>query len=90
MFIFHLYDAKKNERLQFDDRFFRLQKYTESSIVAFQPSSSYWRQPPPIVPVVDHLAGHSAVDADILAGDEAGNLVVEIHIYFQLKNFIPL
>ena len=40
--------------------------------------------------VVDHLAGHSAVDADILAGDEAGNLVVEIHIYFQLKNFIPL
>ena len=40
--------------------------------------------------VVDHLAGHSAVDADVLAGDEAGNLVVEIHIYFPLKNLILL
>ena len=78
MFIFYLYDAKKSEWLQFDDCFFRLQKYTESGIVAFLPSSFHWRQPPSIVPVVDHLAGHAAVDADILAGDEAGLVGAEI------------
>ena len=39
--------------------------------------------------VVDHLAGHAAVDADVLARDD-GNLVVEIHIYSPLKNLILL
>ena len=34
--------------------------------------------------MVDHLAGHAAVDADVLAGDD-GDFVVEIHIYTQLK-----
>ena len=32
----------------------------------------YLFQTPPILPVVNHLAGHSAVDADILASDETG------------------
>ena len=35
-------------------------------------------QPPPVVPVVDHLAGHSTVDADVLAGDEAGLVGTEL------------
>ena len=41
-------------------------------------SSFHRRQTPPVVPVVDHLAGHATVDADVLAGDEAGLVGAEI------------
>ena len=35
-------------------------------------------QSPTIVAVVYHLTGHAAVDADVLAGDEAGLVGAEI------------
>ena len=49
----------------------------------------YLFQPPPIVPVVDHLAGHSAVDSDVLAGDD-GNSVVENHVVRVLSHLLIL
>ena len=49
-----------------------------TNLKEYLPSSFHWRQTPPVVPVVDHLAGHAAVDADVLAGDEAGLVVPEI------------
>ena len=38
----------------------------------------YLFQTPSVIPMVYHLAGHSAVDADVLAGDETGLFGAEI------------
>ena len=45
----------------YEIRFHRRERQTAHSFL----------KPPTIVVVVDHVAGHAAVDADVLAGDEA-------------------